>query len=389
MSKQIFRLGNTWLILYLTFLGAFAPLSTDMYLPSLPHMAESLNTSYSYVSLSISGFLLLFALSMLFWGPFSDKYGRKITLILGSSLYIIASIAIALAPNIIFLLIFRGLQAIGSGAMAGMSLAVAKDLMRGTLLERVVSIMQTLMIVTPMVAPVIGGGILIITSWRGVFWCLSLFGLLALFGAINLRETCQRKSDRSLWQTLGRIFVVLQNKTFLPYLLLFSALSMPFMAYLGVSSTVYQDMFGLSPQSFSCFFAVNAAISMLAPLAHLKIFRFYQRNLVIATHLIVMAIGGICVLLNQTILGFCLFYALITFSGTAIRPPSTILMLESIEGDTGAVTSLINCGGLLCGSLSMVLAVLPVWGNPIDAAATISLSISCWGLLTWIMLCRR
>ena len=77
MSRSVFAWGNRRLIAYLAFLSAFAPLSTDMYLPALPHMAEALNTTYSLTSLTVSGFLLLFALSMLAWGPLSDKYGRS------------------------------------------------------------------------------------------------------------------------------------------------------------------------------------------------------------------------------------------------------------------------------------------------------------------------
>ena len=389
MTKKTFSLGHTWLILLLTFLGAFTPLSIDMYLPALPHMAESLETSYSYVSLSISGFMLLFALGMLFWGPFSDKYGRKPTLLIGSLLYITASIAIALSPNIIWLLTFRAIQAISSSALASMSLAIARDLLRGKALERVLSIMQMLMVIMPMVAPNIGGAILLVTNWRGIFWCLAAFGLLGLAGSVHLNETCKQKSQTTLFKTIGRIVVVLENKAFRQKLLLFSVLTMPFMAYLGVSSTIYQDMFGLSPQAFSLFFAGNACMSMLAPFVHLKVFIDYPKEKVITLHLTLMALGATLLLLNQTLIGFALCYALITFAGSALRPPTTILMLETVKGDTGVVTSLINCAALLCASLSMIIAVLPWWKNPIYAAGTISLTISVTVLLIWLKLSRK
>lgn len=97
MPRSVFAWGNRRLIAYLAFLSAFAPLSTDMYLPALPHMAEALNTTYSLTSLTVSGFLLLFALSMLIWGPLSDKYGRRPVLLTGGAFYVLSSVGIALA----------------------------------------------------------------------------------------------------------------------------------------------------------------------------------------------------------------------------------------------------------------------------------------------------
>ena len=97
MPKKVFAPGNRWLVAYLAFLSAFAPLSTDMYLPALPHMTQALQTTDALSSLSISCFLLLFGASMLFWGPLSDKYGRKPVLYAGALLYVVSSLFLALA----------------------------------------------------------------------------------------------------------------------------------------------------------------------------------------------------------------------------------------------------------------------------------------------------
>ena len=149
MSRSVFAWGNRRLIAYLAFLSAFAPLSTDMYLPALPHMAEALNTTYSLTSLTVSGFLLLFALSMLAWGPLSDKYGRRPVLLAGGAFYVLSSVGIALAGSIGPLLFWRGLQAVSSGAVSSMSLAVVKDILRGAAMEKVVTWIQTVTILAP------------------------------------------------------------------------------------------------------------------------------------------------------------------------------------------------------------------------------------------------
>ena len=127
MPKKVFAPGNRWLVAYLAFLSAFAPLSTDMYLPALPHMTQALQTTDALSSLSISCFLLLFGASMLFWGPLSDKYGRKPVLYTGALLYVVSSLFLALAQSIWPLLFWRAVQAIGSGGISAMALAIVKD----------------------------------------------------------------------------------------------------------------------------------------------------------------------------------------------------------------------------------------------------------------------
>lgn len=205
--KRFFMFSNKWLIGYLTFISAFAPLSTDMYLPALPHMVTSLATDYAKASLSVSGFLLIFALSMLIWGPLSDKYGRRPVLLGGSLVYVFASVAIALASSIVPLLCWRALQALGSGAVSAMALAIVKDMLRGQALEQVVAWMQTVMVLAPILAPVLGGWILLAVDWRGIFWMLAFCGLLSFLGALGFRETClpAHRNRGSVFSALGRL----------------------------------------------------------------------------------------------------------------------------------------------------------------------------------------
>lgn len=390
MSRRVFAWGNRRLIAYLAFLSAFAPLSTDMYLPALPHMAEALDTSYSLAGLTVSSFMLLFALSMLVWGPLSDKYGRRPVLLTGSALYVLSSVCIALAASIGPLLFWRGLQAVGSGAVSAMSLAVVKDILRGKAMEKIVTWIQTVTILAPMLAPVAGGGLLLLTDWRGIFWCLAACGLLALTGGLALRETRAVATQGSVFRALGRIFVVLRTPGFGAPLLLFSAMSMPFMAYLAVSSYVFQSRFGLSAQEYSWFFAFNAGMSLLGPLLHMRLFRYWRRDAVIAAHLLLVCLAGGLLLLfgDSGPWRFALLYVPISFCGSAIRPPSTVLLMNCVRGDNGAVTSLINSGALLCGSFSMLLCSLPFWGGAVTAAGAISCLTAGAALLGWLRLTR-
>ena len=231
MPQKVFAPGNRWLVAYLAFLSAFAPLSTDMYLPALPHMTQALQTTDALSSLSISCFLLLFGASMLFWGPLSDKYGRKPVLYTGALLYVVSSLFLALAQSIWPLLFWRAVQAVGSGGISAMALAIVKDVLRGRAMEKVITWIQTITILAPMLAPVIGGALLAVTDWRGIFVCLLLCGLLAGAGTLLLRETMHHPVQGNAFRTLGRLLVVLRHRGFRCLLLLFSATSMPFMAF--------------------------------------------------------------------------------------------------------------------------------------------------------------
>lgn len=391
--RPVFAPGNRYLIAFLAFLSAFAPVSTDMYLPALPEMAANLGTSNELVTLTISGFLFVFALSMLLWGPLSDRFGRRPVLLAGSAIFVFSSVGIALSPDMETLMAWRCLQALGSGAASAMSMAIIKDLLRGSLMERVVSLMQAGMILAPMLAPVLGGLVLMFTDWRGIFWCLALFGIVAFAGGLALRETrpASGAAAASLAGTFGRIGAVLKKPQFARPLLLFSAMSMPFMSFLAVSSFIYQDYFGLSPQAYSLFFAFNATASLCGPISHIYVFRHFERKRLIAAYLGLMCAAGLLLLFfgSTSPWAFALLFLPVTFCGSAMRPPSTVLLLQSVDGDNGVVASLINCGALLCGSLSMLIASLGIWPGPISAVAVIAALVSGVCFICWLKIGRN
>lgn len=381
-SKRIFAVGNRYLLAYLAFLSAFAPLSTDMYLPALPSMVESFSTTGDVISLTISSFMLVFAFSMLIWGPLGDRYGRRPTLAVGSAIFIISSVSIALCHSVAMLLLWRCVQAFGAGAASCVALAVVKDLLRGSMMEKVVSWMQAAMILAPMLAPVLGGWMLLLVDWRGIFWLLALCGLISLLGVLALKETSPCDAKSSIGASFMRIRHVLANRSFTEAMILFSATCMPFMSYLALSSFVFQNQFGLSAQAYSLFFAFNATVSLGAPIAHLWIFRHLPRKEVILWQLFAMCAAAVAIVVfgGHGPWIFALLFAPLTFCGGALRAPSTVLMMEIIKGDNGVVTSLINWGHLLAGSLAMFIAAIPIWPTPALGIGCISLifSIICW-----------
>ena len=148
-TVSAFALGPKALIAYLAFLSAFVPLSTDLYLPALPSMGQFFHASPELTNLTLSCFMLLYSLSMLVWGPFSDKYGRRPILLAGLVIYILASIGSALSDSVYQLIAGRCFQALGSGAISAVSLTVVKDSFRGRAMENVLTLIQTMIVLAP------------------------------------------------------------------------------------------------------------------------------------------------------------------------------------------------------------------------------------------------
>ena len=161
-----YSLGRKALIVYLAFLSAFTPLSTDLFLPALPIMADYFQAAPGLTNLTLMGFMFSFALSMLIWGPLSDKYGRRPVILSGLALYLTSSVLCALSTDIWTLIAGRVVQAVGSGAVSAVAMAITKDVFKGRTMENVLTTIQTMMLIAPMIAPVLGGFLLAFISWH-------------------------------------------------------------------------------------------------------------------------------------------------------------------------------------------------------------------------------
>ena len=257
-EKKQKYLGDRGFILFIAFLSAFIPLSTDIYLPALPIMVESFNTSASLVNLTLIFFFIFYAIGTLFWGPLSDKYGRRRILIIGLSIYSVGSILCIFSSNVYQLIIFRILQSIGCGAATAVATAIVKDVFKGRRRVTIIALVQSMGMLSPIISPVIGAIILSVLSWRGVFVVLTSFGILALIGSIAMEETNQELYTGSIFKSIGRLGVVAKNKSFMSLLIILSMISIATMSYISASSYIFVDGFGLSEKVYSYYFAINA-----------------------------------------------------------------------------------------------------------------------------------
>ena len=389
IAKQKF-LGMKGLVLFITLMNMFIPLSTDLYLPALPTMSTYFHVSSALTNLTLVSFFFFYALGTLFWGPMSDKYGRKKILLIGTIFYVFASAACAASLNVYMLIAARIVQGIGAGAITAVSMALIKDCFSGKQRETILAIVQSVAGLAPMIAPVLGAILLQFTDWRGSFIVLTVVGLLCLLLAFLYQETLsdEERYEGTVLGSLGRLVAVGKNIGFLVPCIIFSLYNLAFMGYIAMSSYIYVDVFGLSEQLYSYFFAANAALSMIGPMLYVRFMTGFDKKKFALTCFALYAVCGIFIVVlggNAPFL-FWLGFAPFSLAGTITRPFGTNIMLDQQSGDTGSASSLINGVATVLGSIGMMCAAM--WGNIVAGLGIMICLTGIVSILGWLLLMR-
>ncbi len=235
--------------LLLGFLAAVGPLSTDMYLPAFPAMEQSYGADPGAAQVTLASWFVGLAFGQLTQGSLTDRFGRRAPLLVGLVVYTLASVGCALAPNLTILTGLRFVAAFGGSASMVIPRAVIRDLADGHAAARLMSQLMLVMGAAPILAPGLGGAMLLVASWRLIFWFAAAHGLISILLVRRfLPETLPRarRMHLGIVGLLSRYVVVVRDRVFLVYALTGSFVMFGLFAYLSGSSPVYIGLYRLS-----------------------------------------------------------------------------------------------------------------------------------------------
>ncbi|GAA4851983.1 multidrug effflux MFS transporter [Saccharopolyspora rosea] len=347
-------------------LTAFGPLSIDMYLPALPQLTRELGATEAQAQLTLTAVLVGLAFGQLIAGPISDAVGRRKPLLTGLALYLVATVLCALSDSVYALAGLRALQ--GFGAAAGMVIARAavRDLYSGVEAARFFSSLMLVTGLAPILAPVIGGQVLAHTTWRGVFVVLTVFGVTLLtvagFALPETKPKQWRQPARlgATFRTFGRL---LAEPSFLGNALAGGLGMAAMFAYVSGSSFVLQNIYGLSPQTYSFVFGMNAVGLVAAGQINARLVgRVATESQLLVTALVSASIAG-AVLVTAAVLGLPLpvllaaLFVMIASLGF-VMPNTTMLALADHREVSGSASALLGVNQFVVGALAAPLVGL-------------------------------
>ncbi len=324
------------LILILSALTAFAPLSVDMYLPSMPSLVKTFDTNEANVQLTLSSFLFGFAIAQLIHGPLSDRFGRKYIIIVGIILYIIASIGIILSSSIELIILFRFFQAFGGSAGPVMARAIVRDTFTKDRSSQILSILFLVMSSAPLLAPFIGSQILIHLGWRYIFIILIIFSIICLLLTIvKLPESLPKnlRTNINFLTVINNYIYLFKNKFFVGYMFCMSFGFAGMFAYITGSPFFIIDYYGFSPEIFGIFFFINVLFLIIGSVINTIFVRKIGSYKMLKVGCIISSVTGVAILIN------ILFFYNIDFT---ILPLISIFMPSVTITGANATASALN-----------------------------------------------
>jgi DHA1 family bicyclomycin/chloramphenicol resistance-like MFS transporter len=384
------RPGTFALTALLAALTAVGPLSTDMYLPSLPDIARDLNASTSQVQLTISSYLIGFACGQILYGPVSDRHGRKPVLLAAVALFCAASIVCMLAASVEMLILARIAQALGGSGAVVVTRAIVRDLYSGARAGRELSVISSVMAVAPVLAPMVGGMLQAAFGWRSIFVLLVVAGVSAfvIVWAL-LPETLQKRDEATSASSMLQSYrIIVSNRVFLAYLGLGFFSYAGLFAWISGASFVLQNLYGLTPLVFGFIFAIATFGYFTGTTIAARIVTRVGLDGMIGIGSVLCAAGGLLACVSIALgltssLSLVIPVAIFLAGFGMVLPQSIAGAITPFPERAGAASSLLGfvqqIGAALCGALVASLLGENAW--PLAGAIAL---MGCVTLLVWI-----
>ena len=366
IKKQKF-LGKKGMVLFITLMNMFIPLSTDLYLPALPTMSTHFDASASLVNLTLVSFFFFFAVGTILLGPLCDKYGRRTPLLTAMWLFLGSTVLCIFAADIEQFVFLRFVQGIaGSGGIV-ISRSVATDKFSGRELAKMLALIGAINGIAPVAAPIVGGTLTGIIGWRGIFTILLGLGIVLLAGSFRFSESLPATNRSTVeWADILRGFkTTLRNRRYLCYIFQLGFAQGILFANIASSPFIVQQHYGFTPFQFSICFAVNAvAIGGAAALS----VRFRRPENGTSTGcagmiFFAVALAAGCNFWVYELLMFALLFAMgLTFT------TSTALAMESARENAGTASALL---GAVCFAFGGIVSPLVGIGDILLSTGTV------------------
>jgi len=336
-------------------LGAFSalgPLTIDMYLPAFPQITAAFGTRASLVQLSLTACLLGLACGQIIMGALSDVHGRRKPIVLSMLVYLAASFACAVAPSIGLFIAARFIQGFAAASGIVISRAIVRDVFEGHELTKFFSLLMLVNNAAPLLAPVMGGGVISFTTWVGVFVVLGSIGiLLTLLATWRLKETLppEKRSPSDLGRMMRNFGSLLGNRRFTGYALAQGLMIGGVFAYVSGTPFIYQNIYGASPQLFSILFGTNGISLILGSQVVGRLAHVVSERRLLVFGLLLAGFSSLGVLVCALLVGpLPLLVALLFLFVASIGITSTASFTLAMESQ-----------GHIAGSASALLGVIP------------------------------
>ncbi|MFP2506919.1 multidrug effflux MFS transporter [Buttiauxella gaviniae] len=364
-------------VIILSALMAFTSLSTDIYLPAMPLMAQDLHGN---AELTITGFLMGFCVAQLIWGPLSDHFGRRLPLFIGMALFMIGSVGCALSTDISQIVFWRVFQALGACTGPMLARAMIRDLFSRTRAAQMLSTLMIIMAIAPIAGPLLGGQMIKITSWHAIFWLLAVIGGMMFISLFWLPETLpqEKRVKASLPSAFRNYYALLTNTTFMRFTLCLTFYYVAAYAFITGSPFVYITYFGVEPQHYGWLFALNIVGLMGMSVINRRLVQHYSLEVLLKFAVVTAAVAALVLAaaakleIGGLILIVAAVFVFFSMNGI-IAATSTAAALDSVPNVAGSASAFMGSLQYGSGIISSLLLALLSDGTPWTMAWIIGL----------------
>lgn len=356
------------LTLSLAMIVALGPAAIDMYLASMPNMAKDLNTSYASTQITLTVFLIFMGVGQLFFGPLSDSIGRKIPLVLGLAIYIIASFWAAWALSLESLILARALQGMGASMAIVVVMSMVRDLTEGKEAAQLYALLNTIVALGPIVAPAIGGIVGAHYGWRGVMLTLGGLGIFVFINTLlTLKESLSvtGRIPLNLYAVAQTYVKILKNRVFIFNLFALTAVYFFLFSYIGGSSFVYQKNYGLSSEQFGLVFGLTSICLILGASSSAYLVKRMMISRLAMIGAVMMMLGSsLCIFMHTLDMGLIGIVSGIAFGLCGLGILEATLMAIAMDSQKTALGS----SAALLGAFPMLLSSIatPIAGQLVE-----------------------